>query len=431
MTCKICTRTFKYRTPLIKHFSQHRETQNQQVDLSNYHLFVEFGDSTDSPVPTTDPLPPLTLDPPAEAVEGVSATSPPPAESLLNSVNLAGSQPPPVDASGADPSYTQASTSITSALCLFPDAIPEENNEPPAKKAKVDKKMYTCVVCSKSFGKPNKLMRHMSIHDPERPRVECKLCSRSFIRYQSLFQHVQAQHPAAVEGLQLDAEDITCKYCGRTFTRIESLYDHIQAKHAEMRKDNLAEEDGVVTRTRRRRREGGNIAFRCTTCSETFTQLSAYQDHVCHGKPAEPEQVIRCIHCSLSFPSQQLLSSHQTSAHQFSCDLCSKTFLHEAYLNVHKVIHSGPGRFTCQECHLSMEELEDYQKHIKSHPKYCPYKCSGCGKAFAFPSLLVMHKCSLQKANRSPQVPPPQIPAQVLSPPSQAAESPLPVEACT
>jgi len=428
MTCKICTRTFKYRTPLIKHFSQHRETQNQQVDLGNYHLFVEFGDSADTPAPITDPLPPLTLDPPAEAVEGVSAASPPPGESLLSSVNIAGPQPLPMDTTGADPSYAQASTSVASALSLFPDAIPEEESEPPAKKAKEDKKMkmYTCVVCSKSFGKPNKLMRHMSIHDPERPRVECKLCSRSFIRYQSLFQHVQAQHPAAVEGLQLDAEDITCKYCSRTFTRIESLYDHIQAKHAEMRRDSLAEEDGVVTRTRRRRREGGNIAFRCTTCNETFTQLSAHQDHVCSGKTAEPEQVIRCIHCSLSFSSQQLLSSHQTSAHQFSCDLCSKTFLHEAYLNVHKVIHSGPGRFTCQECHLSMEELEDYQKHIKTHPKYCPYKCSGCGKAFAFPSLLVMHKCSIQKATRSPQ-----IPAQVLSPPSRAAESPLPVEACT
>ena len=448
MTCKICTRTFKYRTPLIKHFCQHRETQNQQIDLSNYHLYVDFGDSTDSPAPATDPVPPSTLMSPAEGVEGVATATSPNEESLLGSVNIVGSQPLPMDASSTDPSYTQAATSVASALCLFPDALPEDSNEnePPAKRAKDDKKGYTCVVCNKSFGKPNKLMRHMSIHDPERPRVVCKLCSRSFIRYQSLFQHVQAQHPAAVEGLQLDAEAITCKYCSRTFTRIESLYDHIQAKHAELKKEAVAEEDGVVTRTRRRRREGGNVAYRCTTCSETFTQLAAYQEHTCHGKSSEPEQVIRCIHCSLSFPSQQHLSSHQASAHQFSCDTCSKTFLHEAYLNVHKVIHSGAGRFTCQECHLSMEELEDYQEHVKTHPKYSPYKCPGCGKAFAFPSLLVMHKCSAQKAAQaqtplqvpSPttqaplQVPPPttQPPLQVPSPTTEVTESPLPVQAC-
>ena len=47
-----------------------------------------------------------------------------------------------------------------------------------------------------------------------------------------------------------------------------------------------------------------------------------------------------------------------------------------------------------------MEELEDYQEHVKTHPKYCPYKCSGCGKAFAFPSLIVAHQqsCSAAKA---------------------------------
>ena len=433
MTCKICTRTFKYRTPLIKHFCQHRETQNQQIDLSNYHLFVDFEDNTDSPLPdtalgpATDPVLPSitaasTSEPPADTVEGGAETAPPREENVTldskTSVNIVTSQSPPLDATATDTSNAQ----YAAALPLFPDAMSEDDGEPPAKRAKEAKKAYTCVVCSKSFSKPNKLMRHMSIHDPERPRVVCKLCSRSFIRYQSLFQHVQSQHPAAVEGLQLDAEDITCKYCSRTFTRIESLYDHIQAKHAELKKEVLAEEDGVVTRTRRRRREGGNIAFRCTTCTETFAHLVAYQEHSCHGKTAEPEQVIRCIHCSLSFPSQQHLSSHQTSAHQFSCDTCSKTFLHEAYLNVHKVIHSGPGRFNCQECELSMEELEEYQKHIKTHPKYSPYKCTGCGKAFPFPSLMVMHKCSAQKAA------PPQVPTQDHSPAAQVKETPLTVE---
>ena len=429
MTCKICTRTFKYRTPLIKHFSQHRETQDQSVDLSNYHLFVEFGEDSDAPKPATatGPVPHssavasslgslpsrrsprIGVKPPSETVQSAAADTPPDTDSPEEETSHSNPKPfmsvaaqsRPVDAPAEGNTPTQASTGIDSSL--FPNAsAAAADDEPPAKKAKVAKKMFTCVVCSKSFAKPNKLMRHMSIHDPERPRVVCKLCSRSFIRYQSLFQHVQSQHPAAVEGLQLDAEDITCKYCSRTFTRIESLYDHIQAKHSEQKREVSAEEDGVVTKTRRRRREGGNTAFRCTTCGEMFAQLAAYQEHTCPGKSKDPEQMIRCIHCSLAFPSQQHLSSHQASAHQFSCDICSKTFLHQAYLNVHKVIHSGPGRFTCQECQLSMEELEEYQKHIKTHPHYAPYKCGGCGKAFPFPSLMVMHKCSVQKVVVAP-----------------------------
>ena len=307
--CKICRVQFKYRAPLFKHFRDHPE---QNINTSNFHHFIECSD-------------PGTVN------------------ALTHAIS----------------SHEEGSSAVGA-----PDRKINFKTLLDVHKGGQSEKKFTCVVCNKHFNRANKLVRHMQIHDPERPRVECKHCNRSFTRYDTMYYHMRTQHPDTREGsgdllLEVPKEEVS-----------------------------------------RRRVEGGTMAYRCSGCGNTYSLLTAFKAHDCAGASKDPDPMVRCIHCNHAFVTYDQLATHQVNAHQFSCDVCSKTFLHEAYLNVHKVIHSGPGRFTCQECHLSMEELEDYQEHVKTHPKYCPYKCSGCGKAFAFPSLIVAHQqsCSAAKA---------------------------------
>jgi DNA-directed RNA polymerase subunit RPC12/RpoP len=223
---------------------------------------------------------------------------------------------------------------------------------------------YTCVVCNKHFNRPNKLVRHMQIHDPDRPRVECNYCSRSFTRYDTMYYHIRTQHP------------------------------EVKAGHG------FAENGEKLTR---KRVDGGSTAYKCTECQGMFSLMTSFKSHDCPGAKMQPEAMVRCIHCNQAFPSFDHLADHQVKVHAYSCKVCCKTFLHEAYLNVHMVIHSGPGKFTCQqeECQDTFEQHEEYLKHIKSHPGYMPYRCTHCRRSFAYPSLIVAHtlSCSVAKSS--------------------------------
>ena len=74
---------------------------------------------------------------------------------------------------------------------------------------------------------------------------------------------------------------------------------------------------------------------------------------------------------------------------------------YRAYLDVHMVIHSGPGTFQCQECEASFEDSESYYNHIKTHPRYTPYKCLKCRKTFVYPSQIVAHSQSCNSPSKA------------------------------
>ena len=294
MCCKLCGVQFKYRLSLFKHFKEHSD---HNIGTHNYEDYVEYQPSK---------------------VGGTSQRLRRTPNKLLNFETL----------------------STTPSLSLTPM-----------------EKSYLCVVCNKNFNRPNKLVRHMQIHDPDRPRVDCNYCNRSFTRYDTMYYHIRTQHPEAK--------------AGHGFTG----------------------EGGNVSR---KRVDGGSTAYRCTECQGMFSLMTSFRSHDCPGAKTQPEPMVRCIHCNQAFPSFDYLADHQVKAHTYSCKICCKTFLHEAYLNVHMVIHSGPGKFTCQQsdCQSTFEQHEEYLKHIKSHPNYMPYKCDPCGRNFAYPSLIVAHSLS-------------------------------------
>merc|ERR1712192_233504 len=84
------------------------------------------------------------------------------------------------------------------------------------------KKNRICQFCQKTFDRPSKLKRHLTLHTKEKP-FSCPECSNSFSQASNLKQHVKAVH--------LGERSPQCQYCNQTFGYSTHLTRHIKAKH--------------------------------------------------------------------------------------------------------------------------------------------------------------------------------------------------------
>ncbi|GFQ84820.1 tissue-resident T-cell transcription regulator protein, partial [Trichonephila clavata] len=68
----------------------------------------------------------------------------------------------------------------------------------------------------------------------------------------------------------------------------------------------------------------------------------------------------------------------------FSCSICGKKFNRNDNLKVHERIHSGQGRYSCNYCDYSANQLIHVKQHtVHKHTRNFPHLCS-CGLNFYF-----------------------------------------------
>lgn len=84
----------------------------------------------------------------------------------------------------------------------------------------------------------------------------------------------------------------------------------------------------------------------------------------------------------------------RSSAKDYQCDLCPKSFTQRADVRKHKkTVHEKARDFHCQECNLSFGERGNLNKHVRSiHRRERNFFCDQCDATFPFRNGLTEHK---------------------------------------
>lgn len=93
--------------------------------------------------------------------------------------------------------------------------------------------------------------------------------------------------------------------------------------------------------------------------------------------------------------THSLDSPNKTSANQFTCDICSKSFYKLKNLKRHQKLHSQDKKYKCDKCSCSYSRSDHLKRHLISHTENAedqkPFKCEICIQRFSNRSHLNRH----------------------------------------
>ena len=219
-------------------------------------------------------------------------------------------------------------------------------------------KPYKCELCGKCFVQNGNLRRHSLVHKFHRP-FQCPLCSKSFRSKEDLRIHSK-RHTGK--------KPFLCQYCGRAFT---------QSGHMRRHEKTHTLQDG----------------HKCDICGKNFSELSYLKRHeiMKHGG------CFQCRSCDLTFKKEQDLIAHRlihSGPKQFQCDQCPKSYLYEYMLKNHIVkVHvlKKPASFACETCGKQFRQQVHFKLHMRSHSDERPISCQVCPKTFKYELSLKNH----------------------------------------
>ncbi|XP_050303673.1 zinc finger protein 652-like [Anthonomus grandis grandis] len=108
---------------------------------------------------------------------------------------------------------------------------------------------------------------------------------------------------------------------------------------------------------------------------------------------------VTCEFCGLVSKSATALRHHvfyyhKSTADEYMCDQCAKSFRSKYRLNLHKKKeHGGTKDFECTTCGKQFFERMHLKRHIdKTHKNIRPYVCDYCGKTFKSKNHIKIHE---------------------------------------
>lgn len=268
------------------------------------------------------------------------------------------------------------------------------------------KRPWLCDLCPKSYGEKTNLMRHINknhvddeiiIEKLDEAEVEesfeCQSCHKNLntqwglqfhekechLRMQIKFNEIIEQmtcdtlSEGTIEALEDDSEEILsedlptkthnlqyiecnqeensskfiCKICNTKFKEKRYLLQHLRTFHKDNSKNLL-----------------------CLYCNEIFTHRCQRLRHIRKIHPEVFEEN----------PKSSKISKDKLNR---SCNICSKVFKTEKFLQVHNSTHHKAQSHECSKCSKKFSFKQSLERHIKAiHEDKRDFKCSECQRAF-------------------------------------------------
>jgi uncharacterized Zn-finger protein len=126
--------------------------------------------------------------------------------------------------------------------------------------------------------------------------------------------------------------------------------------------------------------EEADSELSCKFCHKEFKNQGKLREHLVNHKAK-----VECSICSKMINKNRLkrhMKIHdQNRSRNFSCQICSKSFMTKYVLQQYLKIHKAP--FECDECGKKFAHKRRLDDHKLNHNERNPFKCDLCPKTFS------------------------------------------------
>lgn len=183
------------------------------------------------------------------------------------------------------------------------------------------RKVYSCLVCGKSYTYLVSFRKHQQLHENQPPPTKSQ-CVENLNKYE-------------------------CPECGMSFIRRARLLGHL--------------------RIHRSHRSFKSKPPRCDQCNKDFTSVQSWIAH----NDLHEQKPFWCLSCAKGFIDEKALDKHlqRHNLGQHVCNICHKSFQMVTELRNHYKTHTGAKPYQCTLCGKSFSFLGNLISHRKKHLK--------------------------------------------------------------
>ena len=226
------------------------------------------------------------------------------------------------------------------------------------------KRQFKCNLCEKQFSRREYLAKHILTHTGEKIYT-CPICSTTFGPPADLRIHLQGHRKC---------QPCPKKHQDSSNLKLHNLIRSGAKKHkSDTQNINANSNTSHIVQARDLKTETQKN-YRCKFCGKWFNDLRDLTIHTSvhtNGKP------LKCHYCEKEFSDSKRLGIHikvhTTDRKRYKCNFCLKQVSSFRNLVRHTSVHTNERAYKCQHCEKEYKHPHNLKKHMKIfHRKNAP-----------------------------------------------------------